>query len=269
MPGSRRRLCVLEAHTRCQHSAAPRQALPAPGSAAGQLARAYKVLHATKQYDLLWGLISLAVGEDEFLVVRFGVPFNRVRVADIIAVNAAGDVLSADASAGEVVVHPAWPLLAQVHTAAGQRATCVVHSHDDDVSLFAATRQPVLPLNQDSMMFYEQRCVSWATEDDPAFGGSTPLEAALAPSTIAVNLLNHGSLVFGKHLPLAMMRHYYYCRAVRLQLRAQMVSPAAAVQLSLPPADVVETLLARWEKDDPIFREMTWEWETLLEELGL
>ena len=43
--------------------------------------------------------------------------------------------------------------------AAGPEAAFVVHSHDDDVSLFAATRQPVLPLNQDSMMFYGTRCV--------------------------------------------------------------------------------------------------------------
>jgi len=218
MPGSSRRLRALAAHTAgpaaCQHgghrptaataaatAAAAAQPLGARhAAAAAQLARAYKVLHATKQYDLLWGLVSLAVGEDEFLVVRFGVPFNKVRVADIIAVNVAGDVLSADAAVDDVVVHPAWPLLAQVHVAAGRRATCVVHSHDDDVSLFAATRQPVLPLNQDSMMFYKERCVSWATEDGPEFGGSTPLEAALAPATIAVNLLNHGSLVFGEHV---------------------------------------------------------------------
>ena len=66
-------------------------------------------------------------------------------------------------------------------------------------------------------------------------------------------------------LPLAMMRHYYYCRAVRLQLRAQMASP----ELILPPTNVVETLLSKWEKDDPLFREMTWEWGTLLDELGL
>ena len=148
----RRRLnSVLSSLSTCSHTAAS-----APGAdadpaahraAAEELATAYHVLHRTKQYDLLWGLISMAVGPNEFLVVRFGVPFNKVRPGDILTVNSAGDVLHPGTS-GAPIVHPAWSLLAQVHATAGERAAIVVHSHDDDVSLFAATRQPVLPLNQ-------------------------------------------------------------------------------------------------------------------------
>lgn len=65
-------------------------------------------------------------------------------------------------------------------------------------------------------------------------------------------MVNHGSLTWGRTLPIAMMRHYYYVRSCRIQARA-MAAAAGGAEINVPPADVVEEMVRRWEEDDPKF----------------
>ena len=220
------------------------------------LRQANSLLAATGYYDLIWTLVSQHYpSTGTYGIVKYPTPVCQVQQL--------GDdcILEFD---GQRKAHPAWGLHKQVHDAMGSEATVIIHNHDDVSVQFSTADRTVRPLIQESVYFYGSRMTTFAADADPG-----ALAGSLHPDTIAVNLLNHGSMVWGRTVPEAFMRFYYLRRCMKVQMAAESAA-AASLPLHEPSAAFITEMQARWENDqDPVFGGMVHEYNALLMQHGL
>jgi len=169
---------------------------------------------------------------DSFWINPFGAPFARVRVSDLLLVDAGGAVLD-----GHGRVNPAgFAIHSRVHTARPD-VVAAAHSHSVHGRAFATLGRPLDPLTQDACAFYTDHAVYDDYSGvvlDPAEG--TRIAATLAGHK-AVILRNHGLLTVGGSVAEAAWWFISMDRCCQVQLLAQ----AAGTPVPVAPADAAAT----------------------------
>lgn len=187
---------------------------------------------------------------DCFWVNPFGMSFKQIRVADLLLVNHAGEIL-----------HGSWPVNAAafaIHSAvhaARPEIVAAAHSHSVHGKAFSALHRPLLPLTQDSCMFFGDHAV------DCDYGGvandveeGKRIAAALGENKAAI-LANHGLITVGQSVDEAT----YWFTSMERSCQAQLLAEAAGEPRVIPD-EVAEQVhahvgspLAGWFSAQPLF----------------
>ncbi len=130
---------------------------------------------------------------DHYWLARYGVPFGRVTVDDLVLVTPDG----VPADGGAEAINPAahhihWPL----HEARPDIVSAA-HTHTPYGTPLAAMVQPILPISQEACAFFDDHAIFDDEElDITSTDGGKRIAAALGPNR-AVILRNHGLLTVG------------------------------------------------------------------------
>ena len=197
-----------------------------------RLALAYRVFGALGWGQLGDGHISARdpILTDHFWLGRYGVPFGRVTVDDLVLV--APDGSAADAAGAKADINPAayfihWP----VHEARPD-IVCAAHIHTPYGTPFAAMLEPVRPISQEACAFHGDHAIFDDDElDIVSLDGGKRIASALGPARAAI-LRNHGLLTVGPTVDEAIGWFVMLERVAEVQVkagaRAQAVSDDAA-----------------------------------------
>ncbi|WP_054569488.1 class II aldolase/adducin family protein [Frankia sp. R43] len=185
-----------------------------------KLAAAYRLFAKLDIAEGLSGHISARDPElsDHFWVNRFGLDFSRIRVSNLLLVNGNGGIVE-----GTPPLNPAaFNIHSQIH-AARPDVVSAAHTHALYGRALAAIGEPLHPISQDSLAFYEDQVIFDEYNGvvlDEAEGRK--IATALGPHKLAI-LRNHGLLTVGTSVEAAA---YWYIAAERAA-RTQLVAAAA------------------------------------------
>ena len=172
------------------------------------------------RFDLHEGIdnhFSVALSENKFLVNRWGVHWSRLRASDILLVDVEGNVLDGK---GEVE-RSAFFIHRAVHQAKPS-AVAVLHTHQPHATALTCVEGGLIErLHQNSLRFYKR--VAY----DPAYGGGAfdtaeghRIATAMGDKDVLM-MGNHGVMIAGKTVGLALHDLYFLERAAKVQLLAQ------------------------------------------------
>lgn len=201
---------------------------------------------------------------DHFWVNPLGMNFKRIRVKDLLLVNARGEVVEGD-----------WPLNAaafaihsQVH-AARPDVVAAAHAHSLYGKAWSTLRRPLDPLTQDACAFYGDHAVF-----DDYTGVVLDLEEgkriaqALGPHK-AVILANHGLLTVGQT---SVDEAAWWFITMERSCQAQLLAEAAGRPVCIDPeqaaktAGQVGTPIVGWHQFQPLYDWIVTTQPDLLEE---
>ena len=164
---------------------------------------------------------------DHFWVNPFGLHFSRIRVSDLLLVNAAGEIVVGDRPLNRA----AFAIHAALHEARPD-IIAAAHTHSTWGKAWSALGRSLQPLSQDGCAFYQDHCVF----DD--FTGvvldtseGERIAARLGPRKAAI-LKNHGILTAG---PSVQAAAWWYV-ALEDSCRTQLLAEAAGVPQPIPDA---------------------------------
>lgn len=153
---------------------------------------------------------------DHFWVNPFGLHFSRIRVSDLLLVNAAGEIVVGDRPLNRA----AFAIHAALHDARPD-IVAAAHTHSTYGKAWSTLGRPLLPLTQDACAFHHDHAVF----DD--FSGvvldtseGDRIAAALGPRK-AVILKNHGILTAGPSVQAAVWWYLALDNACHTQLLAE------------------------------------------------
>lgn len=168
------------------------------------------------------------VEPDTFWVNPFGMPFSHIRVADLVRVDHAGEVVE-----GEWTVNQAaFCIHAAVHMARPD-ANAAAHSHSVHGKAFSALGRTLDPLTQDACAFYDDHGLF-----DDYTGVVVDLEEgkriahALGDHKAAI-LRNHGLLTVGSTVDAAV----WWFVTMERTCQAQLLAEAAGTPVLISPED--------------------------------
>ncbi|CUU59679.1 Ribulose-5-phosphate 4-epimerase/Fuculose-1-phosphate aldolase [Parafrankia irregularis] len=185
-----------------------------------KLAAAYRLFAKLGVAEGLSGHISARDPEltDHFWVNRFGLDFSRIKVSNLLLVNCNGEIVE-----GTPPLNPAaFNIHSQIH-AARPDVVAAAHTHALYGRALAAIGEPLHPISQDSLAFYEDQVIFDEYNGvvlDKEEGRK--IATALGPRKLAI-LRNHGLLTVGTSVEAAA---YWYIAAERAA-RTQLVAAAA------------------------------------------
>jgi len=187
---------------------------------------------------------------DCFWVNPFGMSFKQIRAADLLLVNHAGEVLEGTwpVNAAAFAIHAA------VH-AARPDVVAAAHSHSLHGKAFSTLHRPLLPLTQDSCIFFNDHAV------DTEYGGvandaaeGKRIASALGDNKAAI-LANHGLITVGQSVDEAT----FWFTTMERTCQAQLLAEAAGDPVPIPH-DVAQSVyenvgthLAGWFSAQPLF----------------
>jgi ribulose-5-phosphate 4-epimerase/fuculose-1-phosphate aldolase len=185
----------------------------------------YRILAAQRWGDLGDGHISARDPErtDCFWMLRYGVSFHEARVDDLVLVGPDGNLAEGEGPiniAGYYIHHPIL--------AARPDAVSAVHVHTGWGTPFSAERRPILPITQESCIFFEDH----ALFNDPEVqvqdvdGGRRIAEALGAKR--AVILCNHGLLTVGDEVSESVGSFVHLERVAEAHMKARDAKPIPA-----------------------------------------
>ena len=219
------------------------------------LAACYRLADLNHMSQVIWNHITARIpGTDEILINRLGLRFDEIRASNLLKITIDGKVI--DGTPDELnftgyVIHGA------VHKARPDTA-CVMHTHSRGGQGVAAMKRGLLPLTQESMMFFED--VAYHAYEGLSLDESEceRLARDLEDKKQMV-LRNHGLLTVGHTIAEAYWRMFYLERCCQ----AQMDVLATGEELESPPREVC--LKAREQMTSgPVGRR---EWPALLRQL--
>ncbi|GHF19962.1 MULTISPECIES: class II aldolase/adducin family protein [Streptomyces] len=182
-----------------------------------QLAIAFRIFGKFGYGEHLAGHITVRDPEllDHFWVNPLGRSFSRIRVSDLILVNAEGLVVHGDAPVNKA----AFAIHSQLHHARPD-IVAAAHSHSLHGKALAALGQPLLPITQDACLFFEDNVVVPDFQGivyDPAEGARIAKQLGSMSTAI---LANHGLLTVGRSVEEAATLYVQAERAAQVQLIA-------------------------------------------------
>lgn len=153
---------------------------------------------------------------DHFWLARYGVPFGRMTLDDLVLVGPNGNVVDGrddDINAAAYVIH--WP----IHEARPD-IVAAAHTHTPYGTPFAATGEYVLPISQESCAFIDDHAIF---DDDElnvvSLDGGKRIADALGPKR-AISLRNHGHLTVGSTIDEAVGWFVMFERVAEIQMKA-------------------------------------------------
>lgn len=195
------------------------------------LARAHRILDLEGHNDMSLGHCSMRDPWDRGLWLKRGnIGLEEVTEEDFILIDYDGDIL-----AGEGVRHLEWPIHTEVLRARPD-LNFVCHTHPHWATLFACTREKLMPLTNEGCWFTVPPAHYLTTSDlidTPKLGKD--LAKSLGRGEAAF-LRNHGTLSVGRSVKEMTLCSIFLEKACRAQLRLA----ASGLKHSPPPADEVE-----------------------------
>ncbi|OMP77233.1 class II aldolase/adducin family protein [[Flexibacter] sp. ATCC 35208] len=183
------------------------------------------------------GHISLKVPgrENAFWVNPFGMLAEEVTPDNLIMVNEEGAVLEGDHPVNvagfciHATIHKMYP---HIH--------CIVHTHSPWNTVFAALDAPILPLDQNCCMFFDNHAL-YREYNGPVNEAEDAQKLAQAlGGKSAVILANHGALTCGQNVETAIMYMVALERACRLNIIARQTGDYKLIE------DEVARLTKEW-----------------------
>jgi ribulose-5-phosphate 4-epimerase/fuculose-1-phosphate aldolase len=201
---------------------------------------------------------------DHFWVNPLGMNFKRIRVRDLLLVNARGEVVDGNWP----VNRAAFAIHSQVH-AARPDVVAAAHAHSVHGKAWSALRRPLDPLTQDSCVFYGDHGVY---ED---FGGvvfdleeGKRIAEALAGYK-AVILSNHGLLTVGQT---SVDEAAWWFITMERTCQAQLLAEAAGTPIPIDRDQAEKTAqqigqpMSGWRQFQPLYDWIEWKEPDFLEE---
>lgn len=201
-----------------------------------EVALGYRLLASQRWGDTGDGHVSARDPEqtDCFWLLRYGVPFHEATVADLVLVGPEGEVVEGEGSINMAAYHIHHPILM-----ARPELVSATHVHTGWGTPFAAERRPVLPITQESCIFFEDH----ALFDDEEVqvqdtDGGRRIAEALGPNR-AVILANHGLLTVGESVAESVGSFVLLERVCEAQMKARDAKPISAEAARYAKADLI------------------------------
>jgi ribulose-5-phosphate 4-epimerase/fuculose-1-phosphate aldolase len=218
------------------------------------LAACYQLVAHYGMTDLIFTHISARVpGEDnQFLINPYGLFFDEITASSLIKVDIDGNVLDDT----PFKINPAGYTIHSAVHGARHDVACVLHTHTTAGMAVSAQKQGLLPLTQNSLMFYN--CLAYHGYEGIALDldERERLVRDLGNS-IAMILRNHGLLTVGGTVSEAFRRIYYLEKSCEAQIKAL----AGGSEIIIPPRDVCEHAVSQFQS---FGSRTTLEWPGLL-----
>lgn len=203
------------------------------------VALGYRILAAQRWGDTGDGHISARDPErtDHFWVLRWGVSFHEATVEDLVLIGPDGAIVEGIGSGGINVaayyIH--GPILA-----ARPEAVSATHVHTGWGTPFAAERRPLLPITQESCVFFEDH----ALFDDEEVqiqdtDGGRRIAEALGQNR-SVILANHGLLTVGLSVAEAVGSFVLMERVAEAHMKARDAKPISAEAARYAKQDLIQ-----------------------------
>lgn len=202
-----------------------------------EVALGYRILAAQRWGDLGDGHISARDPErtDCFWVLRYGVSYHRARVTDLVLVGPEGELVE-----GEGVINVAAYYIHQPLLAARPDVVSACHVHTGWGTPFSAEVRPILPITQESCVFFEDHAIFDDEEVQvQSTEGGRRIAAAIG-SNRAVILRNHGLLTVGDRVSEAVGSFVTLERVAESHMKARHAVPISDEAARFAKADLVK-----------------------------
>lgn len=177
--------------------------------------------------ELGWGLLGDGhisardpEREDAFWLLKYGVPFNRATVADLVLVGPDGTVLE---GAGDINM-TAFYIHAPVHEARPD-VVCAAHTHTAYGTPWAANVEPFRMICQEATAFFEDHTVFDGEEVQVSDLETGKRIAAALGGAKATMLRNHGPLTVGRSVEEAIGWFLELERVAEVHVKAHRAKP--------------------------------------------
>jgi len=202
-----------------------------------EVALGYRILAAQRWGDLGDGHISARDPErtDCFWVLRYGVSYHRARMSDLVLVGPDGELVE-----GEGVINVAAYYIHQPLLAARPDVVSACHVHTGWGTPFSAEVRPILPITQESCVFFEDHAIFDDEEVQvQSTEGGRRIAAAIG-SNRAIILRNHGLLTVGDRVCEAVGSFVTLERVAEAHMKARDAVPISAEAARFAKADLVK-----------------------------
>ncbi|WP_249977729.1 class II aldolase/adducin family protein [Vreelandella olivaria] len=210
-----------------------------------ELAALYRLIAYYRMTDLIDTHLSLRVpgNRDQFLINRYGTPFEHTRASDLVLIDHAGHVIDrlnpdARVNVAGFVIHSA------VHMARDD-CHCIIHTHTAAGMAVAAQAAGLLPLTQHALKFHGRLAYHEYEGIALDIDERERLIRDLGPHK-AMILRNHGLLAAGSSVAEAFMNIYFLERACQAQVQAL----SGGQPLHLPSESVRQRTAVQFDADD-------------------
>lgn len=178
------------------------------------LANACRVLAFADQRDGIWGHVTYRLpGQDAFLMKAHELGLEEITPENLVTVSMSGEKLD-----GPGKVHSEVPIHSEILRARPD-VNCVVHTHPAAPIVFSALERPLLPISNDSCIFFNDLSVYTGTTDlirEKARGEEL---AQCLGKNRAMLMRNHGIVTVGTTVGEAVMWAIFLDQACRKQLQ--------------------------------------------------
>lgn len=203
------------------------------------VALGYRLLAAQRWGDTGDGHVSARDPErtDHFWMLRYGVSFHRATVADLVLVGPDGVIVEGVGTGG---INVAAYFIHHPILAARPEIVSATHVHTGWGTPFAALRQPILPITQESCIFFEDHAL-FDDEEVQVQGtdGGRRIAEALGANR-AVILANHGLLTVGETVAESVGCFVLLERVCEAHMKAPHAKPISAEAARYAKADLVK-----------------------------
>ena len=189
------------------------------------VALGYRLLASQKWGDNGDGHISARDPErtDCFWLLRYGISFHEAKVRDLVLVGPDGELVEGEGPINAAAYHIHHPLLE-----ARPELVSAAHVHTGWGTPFSAERRSILPITQESCLFFEDHAL-FDDEEVAVAGveGGKRIAVALGRNR-AVILCNHGLLTVGASVAEAVGSFVTMERVIESQMKARDAKPISA-----------------------------------------
>lgn len=201
------------------------------------VALGYRILAAQRWGDLGDGHISARDPEREdcFWLLRYGVSYHAATVRDLVLVGPDGELVE-----GEGLINIAGYYIHQPILAARPDAVSACHVHTGWGTPFAAEARPILPITQESCIFFEDHALF---DDEEVQVQSTEAGGRIAHAlggNRAIVLRNHGLLSVGDRVEEAVGSFVHMERVAEAHMKARDAKPISAEAARFAKADLLK-----------------------------
>lgn len=203
-----------------------------------QVALGYRILAALHWGDMGDGHISARDPEREdcFWLLRYGVSYHEARVRDLVLVGPDGELAEGEGFINKAAYYIHHPILM-----ARPDAVSATHVHTGWGTPFSAEVRPILPITQESCIFFEDHAIFDDEEVQvQSVEGGKRIAVALGRNR-AIILRNHGLLTVGDRVDESVGSFVHMERVAEAHMKAR-----NAVPISDEAARYAQSDLARY-----------------------
>jgi ribulose-5-phosphate 4-epimerase/fuculose-1-phosphate aldolase len=203
------------------------------------LAACYQLVAHYGMTDLVFTHISARIPgtNDQFLINPYGLFFDEITASSLVKVDIDGNILDDT----EFKINPAGYTIHSAVHAARHDVSCVLHTHTTAGMAVSAQKQGLLPLTQNSLMFYNRLSYHGYEGIALDLDERERLVRDMGDS-IAMILRNHGLLTVGKSVSEAFRRIFYLEKSCEAQIKAL----AGGAELIIPSREVCEHAVSQF-----------------------